>query len=318
MSPPRRTVLPTRPAETPRGDSVADTRDTQLVADFVRRLRRVALHLLALDEQGDDDQLPPQPGDLLRPLMRVPTSVEEHADGTVTMRSPLPDEVQFESLATRLRPFTLGSDRLHWQKALGALDRLTGLEDPALRASSSGLREEWNQATDRSSRARAFYTGYQVGDDGGRTQHLIDIDLAYAWLYQDVAHGDEVSTGYFDVNERYRAAVGVFSHLAVVAMETLHYINYLVQLGLITLPVGTFSDPVVVTDGDQVFRGLGLLVETEVDNDLSDPAIAASVPDALRPAFVLAQQMMAQRRGDPQSEVVTMEVHRAPESEQPA
>ena len=298
---------------------MAETRDTQLVADFVRRLRRVALHPLALDEQGADDQLPPLPGDLLRRLTHVPTSAEEHEDGTMTMRSPLPDEVQFESLATRLRPFTLGSDRLHWQNALSALDRLTGLEDPALRASSSDLREEWTQATNRSSRARAFYTGYQVADGGGRTQHLTDIDLAYAWLYQDVAHGDEVSTGYFGVKERFRAAVGVFSHLAVVAIETLHYINCLAQLGVITLPVGTFSDPVVVTDDDYVFHGLGLLVETEVGNDLSDPAIAASVPDTLRPAFVLAQQMVAQRRGDPQSEVVTMEVRRAhPGSEHPA
>ncbi len=271
---------------------MANTGDTQLVADFVRRLRRVALHPLALDEQGDDDQLPPRPGDLLRQLMHVPTIAEDHGDGTVTMRSPLPDEVQFESLATRLRPFTLASDRLHWQKAFGALDRLTGLEDPALRASSSDLREEWSQATDRTSRARAFYTGYQIADSGGRTQHLTDIDLAYAWLYQDVAHGDEVSTGYFGIKERYRAAVGVFSHPAVVAIETLHYINCLIQLGVITLPVGTLSDPVVVTDDEYVSRLNGMLVETEIGNDLSDPGIAAYVADDLRPAFVLAQQMV--------------------------
>jgi hypothetical protein len=134
--------------------------------------------------------------------------------------------------------------------------------------------------------------------------------LAYAWLYQDVAHGDEVSTGYFGIKERYRAAVGVFSHLAVVAIETLHYINYLIQLDVITLPAGTLSDPVVVTDVEYVSRLRGMLVETEVGNDLSDPAIAASVPDELRPAFVLAQQMLTQRSGDPQSEVVTMEVRR--------
>jgi hypothetical protein len=101
VSLPRRTVLSTRPTETPRGDNVADIRDTQLVADFVRRLRRVALHPLALDEQGDNDQSPALPGDLLRRLMHVPTSVEEHEDGTLTVRSLLPDEVQFESLATR-------------------------------------------------------------------------------------------------------------------------------------------------------------------------------------------------------------------------
>ena len=122
-------------------------------------------------------------------------------------------------------------------------------------------------------------------------------DLAYAWLYQGVAHGDEVSTGHFDVNEQYRAAVGVFSHLAVVALETLHYINCLVELGVIHCQFGTSRDPVVANEGDRVFRGLGLLVATQVGNDLSDPAIAASVPEALRPAYQLAQQMVAQRAG---------------------
>ena len=32
-----------------------------------------------------------------------------------------------------------------------------------------------------------------------------------------------VSTGYFGIMERFRAAAGVFSHIAVVAIETLHY-----------------------------------------------------------------------------------------------
>jgi hypothetical protein len=88
---------------------------------------------------------------------------------------------------------------------------------------------------------------------------------------------------------------------------------------VIRLPVGTLSDPVVVTDDEYISRLRGLLVETEAGNDLSDPAIAASVPDELRPAFALTQQMVAQRSGDPQSEVVTMEVRRAHQgSEHPA
>jgi hypothetical protein len=284
--------------------------DISLIADFVRRLRRVALHPLALHELRDDDGSPPLPGGLLRRLMQVPTTTEEQNDGTVTMRMPVPDEVQFESLATRLRPFTLGGDRLHWMKALDALDRLTGLEDRAIRVSSEDLREEWRQVTDRTSRVRAYFTGYQVSDSDGETQLLTDIDLAYGWLYQDVAHGDEVTTGHFGVKERYRAAVSVFSHMAIVALETLHYINGLVELRIIALPVGTFSDPVVVIDDEYVVTGL-MLIETDVGDDLSDPALAASVPDALRPALALAQQMVEQRRGDPQSEVITMKVRRA-------
>ena len=64
--------------------------------------------------------------------------------------------------------------------------------------------------------------------------------MAYAWLYHDVVHADAPYTGYFDVMEPYRAAIRVFSHIAVVAIETLHYINGLVELGVLDLPVGTF------------------------------------------------------------------------------
>jgi hypothetical protein len=83
-----------------------------------------------------------------------------------------------------------------------------------LRVSSQQFRQEWAEATKRHTpRKRAYRLGYQVGSDADDEQaHLTDIEVAYAWLYQDVAHGDEVSTGYFDVKERYRAVVGVFSH----------------------------------------------------------------------------------------------------------
>ena len=56
-------------------------------------------------------------------------TAEVGPDHLATIRSPLPDEVQFESLVTRVRTFTLKSDRLYWPKILDALDRLTGLED---------------------------------------------------------------------------------------------------------------------------------------------------------------------------------------------
>jgi hypothetical protein len=51
--------------------------DVQLVADFVRRLRRVALHPLALDDQVGEKT--PMPGDLLPKLMPV------GLDGSVTV-----------------------------------------------------------------------------------------------------------------------------------------------------------------------------------------------------------------------------------------
>ncbi len=116
--------------------------DVQLVADFVRRLRRVALHPLALDDQGGDD-FPCLPGAYLRMLMTAGGTLLVRPDRSATMRSPLPDEVQFESLATRVRTLTIKSDRLYWPTALDALDRLTGLEDERVRLYSEKLRHHW-------------------------------------------------------------------------------------------------------------------------------------------------------------------------------
>ncbi|MGA9358482.1 MAG: hypothetical protein WBW75_10895 [Mycobacterium sp.] len=270
--------------------------DVELVADFVRRLRRVALHPLALDERGGDG-IAPMPGAYLRRLLRVEGTLEVRPDRSATMRSPLPDEVLFESLATRVRTFTLKSDRLHWPKVLDALDRLTGLGDNRLRLSSEHLRQVWTHATERNTtQERAYVAGYRVGPDGEDGEgHYTDIDLAYAWLYQDVAHGDAVATGYFDVKERFRAAVGVFSHIAVLAIETLHYLNHLVQEGLLDLPVGTFSDPVVVTDREYVRQVY--IFDTEVGADLS--VLDADMPEHLRPALEVAKKMMANSKSPP-------------------
>ena len=77
-------------------------------------------------------------------------------DRPQSMTTPLPDEVQFESLATRVRTFTLKTDRLYWPDALAALDRPTGLDDMALRISSMELWDEWREATGREDRVRAY------------------------------------------------------------------------------------------------------------------------------------------------------------------
>jgi hypothetical protein len=261
--------------------------DISLLVDAVRRMRRLALHPLALDDTGGDGEVP-LPGDYLRMLMRVQNTIEPGPDQMATIRSPLPDEVLFESLATRVRLFT-ADRRLHWREVLRALDRLTGLEDLALRLSSEHFWREWTEATERDTEdERAYRLGYQLGDDpGGESGHFTDIDMAYAWLYQDVVHADALSTGYFDVMERYRAAVGVFSHTAVVAIETLHYINGLVELGALDLPVGTFSDPVAVTAREYVQRVFVLIGEVGADLVGS----GSQLPEQLRPALGLVRRV---------------------------
>ena len=74
----------------------------RLLADLVRRLRRVALHLLALEGQGGNDDIP-LPGPYLCKLISVEGTLKVRPDRSATMRSPLPDEVRFESLDRRPR-----------------------------------------------------------------------------------------------------------------------------------------------------------------------------------------------------------------------
>jgi hypothetical protein len=60
--------------------------DVRLVADFVRRLRRVALHPLALDDSGGKGKL--LPGNYLRMLMTAGGTAEVGPDHLATIRSP--------------------------------------------------------------------------------------------------------------------------------------------------------------------------------------------------------------------------------------
>ena len=79
------------------------------------------------------------------------------SDGKATLRSPLPDEVAFESLASRLRPFTVDTDDLFYGKAFDALDRLLAApKHGKFRRISQAVHQDWRTATDRTSRTRAY------------------------------------------------------------------------------------------------------------------------------------------------------------------
>lgn len=204
--------------------------DTKVVSAFVRRLQRVAMHSLIRDDRGD----------FLNDLALVTFNATPNGDGTMTIRQRLPDEERFESLAVRLRPFTLEKDPLHYVKAFDALDRLIDSVDPTCQEVTDAMREEWRKATDRTSRTRA-YTVITTAETHN------DVDLAYAWLYGDLVHGDH-GKNLVSPTQRFQAAVGVFSAIAIVALATRNLIRQLVDLGAVTLPEGTFTDPVVATE----------------------------------------------------------------------
>jgi hypothetical protein len=92
---------------------------------FTKPLRRVALHPLAL--APDDEDPWSEPGGLLRRLMNVSMTVTVVDGQPQSMTTPLPDELQFESLAIRARAFTLERDLLFW-KDLDAAGQ--GVETP--------------------------------------------------------------------------------------------------------------------------------------------------------------------------------------------
>lgn len=204
--------------------------DIRTVSHFVRRLRRVALHPLAADDP-----------DILVNLARVQITFSRRPDGTMFMRSPLPDEVAFESLATRLRPFLVPSDDLYFEKAFKALERLIVVEKDNYKRIRAKVLDEWHKAVERGDNTRA----YQVITE---EEEISDVVLAYSWLYGDSIHGDHKKAETLDIAHRYRAAVGLFSGIAVVAIATSNMLRQFVELGVVNLPDEAFTDDVVVTE----------------------------------------------------------------------
>jgi hypothetical protein len=149
---------------------------------------------------------------------------------------------------------------------------------------------EWHEATGRDNRVRAYFV---VTEDKQNNKKQTDVDLAYAWLYQDLAHGDAVTTGGLGIQQRYEAAVGVFSHLAVVALETLHYINALCELGIIALPVGTFSNRVIAS-GTEGGMKLTAVYEVDLDEDLDEITPSGPLPPSARPIDEVVKELREQ------------------------
>jgi hypothetical protein len=75
-----------------------------------------------------------------------------------------------------------------------------------------------------------------------------------------------------------RCARGV-SHLAVVALETLHNVNALCELGIIELPMGTFSNRVVASGAEGGMK-VTAVHEVDLDEDLDGITPSGPLPPA--------------------------------------
>jgi hypothetical protein len=240
--------------------------DVERVVNFVKRLRRIALHPLCIEDDGE----------LLHELMSVKVTFQVKPDGLSSVQYHLVDEVMFESLAVRLRPLTLNDDDVSYYSALKSLDRIIKCPmDKSRRMTSKQFRAEWRECTDEKN-CRAYYTQTEDGI-------FTDVKLAFAWLYQDSVHGNLSTSGHLGVGQRFSAAVGVFSHLAVLALEMLNYINYLTGDGLLDLPVGTFSDQVIVVPSD--LEEQGQIFASEKGADISEWSDMSKIPEGYQPLY---------------------------------
>ena len=201
--------------------------DTDTVAAFVARARRVEAHSLLSDR---DRFLA-----WARGAMRIEVT-QDSADATrqsARVYFDLPAEEVFESLASRVRPMLLSKEPIYFDKVLKILDPLVP-QDQASRHALASIRDHWENASQRKTEI-----GYSLNDTA-------DAALAFAWLYGDLVHADDIRewSAEFPIDHRYRAAVLVFSTAAVAAIETLNLIRQLRTVGTIELPDTAFTEPV--------------------------------------------------------------------------
>lgn len=262
--------------------------ETARLSAFVRRLRRIEAHPLIAEDGGD----------LVRTLRKTQFKAMVYPQtGEVVLKFELPDEVQFESLAARLRPMTLAKDTLGHAKVMDALDAMTaGSDDPRVAEANAKVRQAWRDATerDRTRGARTRAYSVAVGTDGSDdVDRATDLDLAYAWLYEDSVHGDLPSYDEFDARERYSAATNVFGGIACVALDTLEYLRFLVERGELILPAEAFETPVVVTETKWEQRGMAYFGDPGQVADLSDVGLDTP-PPGMRPVH----EMFERSEGD--------------------
>lgn len=164
------------------------------------------------------------------------TGVSKHK-----FRVELPPEEAFESLAVRLRPFTMRKEPVYWETALDALEKLISREALAEVMDVDSLRRYWAEVTQGSKVAQAYYVMTQDGQ-------LTDVQLADLWLNSDALHTQPIqsATGQqLGLDDRYRAAAGVYARIGACVDYTLYLISYLQGEGLIKLDFAAFTDPVL-------------------------------------------------------------------------
>lgn len=164
-----------------------------------------------------------------------------------------PDEEVFESLVSRIRPFILRSEPIFYENIFSALELIIENRDLKRSASEdfSVLKNHWDKINIDSKDIH----GYSISDDA--SHKASDLQLAGAWLYADLVHaypkGNKKGGMEFSMEDRYVAAVRIFSSLALLTIETLAFIYNLEKLGIFDIPENIKTEEVVIGK-DQIVR----------------------------------------------------------------
>ncbi|WP_433659803.1 hypothetical protein ACQPW1_45165 [Nocardia sp. CA-128927] len=196
-------------------------------------------------------------------------------DASTTLSQEFPPEELMESLAARIRPLILGSERVHYDKVLKAIEALVPAEKlEELVEPISRWRDRWVQAVDRSVTADA--QAYMVITAQGT---VTDRQLMYAWMYGDLVHADDTEQHVMGLSlaDRYRAAAGVLARIGAVTEQTLVLVQALFDEGLLTLDSSVFDVPVSVPEPNLSVpvQAYSAPLATPVPTDMSalDPAV---------------------------------------------
>jgi hypothetical protein len=224
--------------------------DEELLARFVVRARRIEAHSLLKQE-------------IFTQFLTGSMNMHLSVDGLATIRHPLPpDEEVFESLAARVRPLAVESEPIFHTTVLDALQRLLDASSSTTseqRGELDELRKAWAYNTLSQDVQAYALRSYDAGG-ANTTDQVSDATLAAGWLYADLVHADahhwKKKALAFSLNERYLAAVGVFSRLAALAVITLRLIKRLQDEGIAAVEQRAWEQSVVVDATEIVHEGI--------------------------------------------------------------
>lgn len=208
-----------------------EERNLRILSWFVVRARRVEEHSLL----ADTTKLVTWASGTMRL-----TQVENEPTATLTW--DLPPEEGLDSLAARCRPFILAGDTVYWSTVTGAIGYY--LRDPAdpMAIGLKHIRAAWAKLDKSASGPLAFES--RAGDVAdGLGEIVTDKELAYAWLYGDLVHADNLPerVGAHGLNDRYRAGAILISNVAVNVIATLNLVRQLRDQGALELPDEPFT-----------------------------------------------------------------------------